>query len=241
MGDFIVSAVESGRKTIATVKTPSGTEKVELKEIEPAELDIFDAEMSQLVQTELADRKLVSLFANNVPFIVETLDIAKAQFDGNRFAGENARSNEFGFSLIRPEHVGFSTWDGENITNGWGDWVGSSSSQITNSESVLLTILGLVNYDPSPKSSAIKATIGNTSFPVWYIEQSQRLPGSLQIKELANKVYIEPENTYNVRKKNDEIGFDSMALSGIAFAEGSEMLKETPTPTSPTTLTVPST
>lgn len=237
---FMKSIVPTGNVGVkTTVPTPSGDVNVTLDNITKPELEIFDAEFANLVQTELRDRRVQDLYASNVPIILETLDIAKAQFNNNKFAGENARSNEFGFMQIRPEHVGFSTWDGENTGTGWGDWIGSSSSQVTLSEEVLLSILGVVNYDPSPKSSAAKAVIGNTTFPVWYMEQSQRLPGTLQIKELANKIYIEPEMTFNIRKKRDSVGYDSLALAGIAFVEGSTMLKESPTPVSPTTLTTP--
>ena len=221
------------------VPTPFGVKTLELDMLTKNEVEIFDVEFANIVNTELTGRKMMSMYETNTAFILSMMQTAKGYFKGRPFAGENARVNEFGFSLIRPEHVGFSTWDGENTGTGWGDWCGSASVQRTLGEEALVVVLGLINYDPSPKTSAVRATIGNTTFPAWYMEQSQRLPGTLQMKELANKVYIGPEVSFNVRKKRDSIGFDSLALLGLTYAQGSELSKESPTPTTPTTNTVP--
>jgi len=240
---YVRSIIETNGKGLAGVKvlvpTPFGERILELESIKKNEVEIFDVEFANIVASELTGRKMMAMYEANTAFILTMMETAKGYFNGRPFAGENARVNEFGFSLIRPEHIGFSTWDGENLATGWGDWCGSATAQRTLSEEALVVILGLINYDPSPKTSAIRATIGNTTFPTWYMEQSQRIPGALQMKELANKVYIGPEVTYNFRKKRDAIGFDSLALLGISYAQGSELAEESPTPTSPTTNTVP--
>lgn len=221
------------------VPTPFGNRVLELDQMTKNEIEIFDVEFANIVSSELVGRKMMSMYEANTAFLVTMMQTAKGYFKGRPFAGENARVNEFGFTLIRPEHIGFSTWDGENTATGWGDWCGTSAAQRTLGEEALVVILGMINYDPSPKTSAVRATIGNTTFPTWYMEQSQRIPGALQMKELANKVYIGPEVSFNFRKKRDAIGYDSLALLGLSYAQGSELAKETPTPTSPTTNTVP--
>lgn len=221
------------------VPTPFGERVLDLELMKKNEIEIFDIELDNVVASQLTGRKMSAMYETNVAYLLETLQVAKGYFHGRPFAGENARVNEFGFTLIRPEHVGFTTWDGENTGTGWGDWCGTAAAPRTLSEESMIVILGLINYDPSPKTSAVRVTIGNTSFPTWYLEQSQRIPGALQMKELANKVYIGPETTFSFRKKRDAVGFDSLALLGLSYVQGNELAEESPTPTSPTTNTVP--
>lgn len=210
-----------------------------LENLTANEVSLFDTEFHDVISSILANRDVVATYETNVDFILTAMDVAKAQFESKPFGGVNARSNEFGFQVIRPEHVGFSTWDGSNTATGWGNWIGSSASPVTNSSELFLAVLGLVNYDPSPKTSAIKATIGNTTFPVWYYENNQRLFNSVRMFELPKKIWIESEITYSIRKKRDAIGTDSLALMGLSFVEGPTLVLESPTPTSPTTLSVP--
>lgn len=213
--------------------------QLNLENLSALEVSLFDTEYHDVLTTILGERDIVSTFEGNVDFILTALDVAKAQFESKPFGGANARSNEFGFQIIRPEHVGFSTWDGSNTATGWGNWIGSAAAPITNSTEIFMAILGLVNYDPSPKTSAIRATIGNTSFPVWYFENNQRLANSVRMFELPKKVWIESELTFNIRKKRDAVGTDSLALLGLSFVEGPTLLLESPTPANPTTLTTP--
>jgi hypothetical protein len=187
----------------------------------------------------LAQRDVMNLFENNVAYLLQAMDVSKAQFESKPFGGFNARSNEFGMTIIRPEHVGFSSWDGSNTATGWGNWIGSAASPITISSETFMAVLGLVNYDPSPKTSAVRFAVGNTSFPVWYFENNQREFDSVRLFELPKKIWLESEIQFFARKKRDAIGTDSLALMGLTFTEGPTLLLESPTPTSPTTLTTP--
>ncbi|MCZ7404300.1 MAG: hypothetical protein O8C67_05125 [Candidatus Methanoperedens sp.] len=210
-----------------------------LANLSKSEVELFDKELKPTMASILANRDVLNLFENNVAYLLQAMDVAKAQFQSKPFGGFNARSNEFGMTVIRPEHLGFSTWDGSNTALGWGNWIGTAAVPITISSSVFIAILGLVNYDASPKCSAVRMGVGNTQFPVWYFENNQRENTSVRLFELPKKIWLESEIQFYARKKRDVVGSDSLALMGLAFVEGPTLLLESPTPLSPTVLTVP--
>ncbi len=210
-----------------------------LQNLSKGEVELFDTELKATMTSILANRDVMNLFESNVAYLLQAMDVAKAQFESKPFGGFNARSNEFGMTIIRPEHLGFSTWDGSNTATGWGNWIGSAATPITIASSTFLAILGLVNYDPSPKTSAVRLGVGNTSFPVWYFENNQRENTSVRLFELPKKIWLESEIQFFARKKRDVVGSDSLALMGLSFVEGPTLLLESPTPLSPTVLTTP--
>lgn len=201
---------------------------VEGIELTSDEKTIFDLEFDRFLTTHFREREMVDIVSDHKEYILGSAQVAKGKFIGNGFGGVNAGSSEFGWTLLRPEWVNKTNWVANIAATGWADWIASAGSPVKLNKEALMVVLGYQNYTASPKSTALKPTIGGQiTYPVHYLEYALRT-GNMPIYELAKPYRILPEQTYNVRVKYDFLGVDELNLFGVGFAKGTYLVTETP-------------
>lgn len=188
---------------------------------------IFDLEFDRFLTTHLKERELVDIVTDHRDYIKGSGQIAKEKFTGNSFGGVNASSGEFGWTIVRPEWLGLTSWVKNIVASGWADWVGSVASPVKLNKEALIVMLGYGNYAPSPKSSAIKPYVSAKPYAIQYLEYAMRV-GNFELYEAAKPYRVLPEETYNVRVKYDTLGVDELYPFSIGFAKGTYLVTETP-------------
>lgn len=201
---------------------------VEGIELTQAEKDVFDMEFDRFLTTHLRERELVDIVSDHREYLLGSAQVAKEKFTGNSFGGVHAGSSEFGWTYIRPEWVNKTNWVSLIAATGWADWIASAASPVKLNKEALMVVLGYQNFAPSPKATAVKATVGGQiTYPVQYLEYALRI-GNLSLYELAKPYRVLPEQTYNTRAKYDFLGTDEISLFGVGFAKGTYLVTETP-------------
>lgn len=207
------------------------------------ERQVFETEFERLVKIHLKERAVVDLFMNHYEYLLQSAEVAKANFKSS-FDGMNAGSGEFGWTLIRPEHllgkasaagaINTITWKKtvttsalNSATNGWVDWIGTSTSSNQVHKEALPVIIGLGNYSNAPKSSAVKVETDERKYPVWYLETMKHSNG-LNVFDIAKPFKVLPEGKIYVQAKYDVSGIDELHPLGITFAKGTYLLEKNP-------------
>lgn len=203
------------------------------------EQTVFDTEFDRLVTLHFQQREFLDLFSDHRDYILETCQVAKAQFE-SEFGGMNCDSNQFGWTFIRPEVVRSTSkssptrdWNVDVTATGWANLFGSSGSEVKINEEGLLMVLGYINFSASPKSAAIKNVVMGDEKPVYYLEPAMK-SANLQVFELPKPFRVAPLKTFYTRAMYNETGRDCLAPLGIYFATGSHMREEGPYPANAT-------
>jgi len=205
------------------------------------EEDIFNSEWSLLLNRHFRYREVMDVFEDHRDAILEACRIAKYELEAS-FGGANARTNEFGWMPILPQHVmtsnvaisNFSetTWnrnittsDVTTVTNntvGWKDWIGSSSSNRKLSKYATMICIGFFDPVPEPKIDGILAKIKSTDYPVWYFGDLFA-ETDYHVMELTQPFVIEAEQDFYLQTHCGRAGQDKLRPLGIMFAKGDYM------------------
>lgn len=209
------------------------------------ERDIFNAEYAKLFSINTVERDLAQIFGDNIQYVYESLLEAKKALKSQSFQGMNANSSALGWQITRPEHLQAGTTAAaagiQNIiqwsktitntvlnaaTNGWIDWIGTSTTAKKVRKYAYVVCLGVVNYAASPKSVAIKPKIGGKDLNVFNFETQAKI--GTKIFPFAKPFRIPPENDVYITEKVESAGVDELAMLGVTFATGVYLLDTNP-------------
>jgi len=205
------------------------------------EEDIFNSEWSPLLTRHFRVREVMDIFEDHRDAILEAARIAKYELEAT-FGGANARTNEFGWMPIMPQHLltGHAvidsyadvTWDRDITTSdvttvtdntvGWMDWIGSSSASRKLSKYATMIIIGFYDPVPEPKVDTILAKIKSTDYPMWYFGDLFA-ETDYHVMELTTPFVIEKEQDFYLQKHCIKAGTDSLRPHGIMSAKGDYM------------------
>ncbi len=204
-------------------------------ELDDTEQEVFDTEFERFADVHLKQREFIDIFADHREYILETVQVAKNQFE-SEFGGIHATSNQFGWSMIRPEVIRTTSkaapvrdWNKDVTATGWDNLFGSSGSEVKVNEEGLVCILGYVNFSPSPKSVALKNIVMGDEKPVYYMEPAMKM-SELSVFELPKPFRVLPLKTFYTRALYNSTGRDVLAPFGIYFGTGSHLREEGPYP-----------
>jgi hypothetical protein len=202
---------------------------------------IFNAEWSLMLTRHFRYREVMDVFEDHRDAIKETAAIAKYELEAS-FGGANARTNEFGWMPILPQHLltgdspitGFNevTWNADittsdvttvtNATVGWKDWIGTSSTTRKLSKYGTMIIIGFFDPVPVPKVDAILAKIKAVDYPIWYFGD-RFAETDYHIMELTEPFVVEKEQDFYLQKHCCSAGQDKLRPLGIMYAKGDYM------------------
>lgn len=205
------------------------------------EEDVFNSEWSLLLNRHFRYREVMDVFEDHRDAILEAARIAKYELEAT-FGGQNARTNEFGWMPILPQHLLTSnvaissfaetTWN-RNITTsdvttvtdntvGWKDWIGSASSNRKLSKYVTMIVIGFFDPVPEPKVDGIMAKIKSTDYPQWYFGDLLA-ETDYHVMELTTPFVVEKEQDFYLQTHCCSAGQDKLRPLGIMFAKGDYM------------------
>lgn len=208
----------------------------EMAELAQSETDIFNAEWDKFIAIHYPQREFMDVFEDNKQQVLDAIKIAKFQLEVE-FGGINCSSNQFGWTMIQPNHVlataapAYSTntwmknWATSDVVSMWADLWGTSTTDKQVSKYATMILLGF--YDPVelPKVSAIKAKIKGEEYPIWWIENAVR--EGVHIYELPQPIVIEKEQTYYFQAKIARAGDDELQPFGVYFGRGDHLRSKT--------------
>jgi len=205
---------------------------VKFKAMTDKEIEIFDKEWDALVAMHFAERKIIDIFEKNKAYVAESADLACAKMK-KPYGGINAAAGQIGPTMPRPEFYRdyedpSAKWEVNVTATGWANLWGTAANKLKVEEEALYVHLGLINYCPSPKSTAWRIEMEDKILPVYNIEHAMRSEGAIKVFEFAKPHRIVPESSFYTRVKYDALGVDELAPLGIIFADGAQLRKETP-------------
>jgi len=212
----------------------AGYQKTTLSDEEKA---IFDDEWDKFVTRHFKNREVQDIFQDMQASILEACEVSKFQLDA-AFGGVNARTNEFGWTPIQPNFIHATssptyatrTWNQwlltSDVTTGWKDWIGSSSTPRKLSKYACMIIIGFVDSIAPQKVDALLAKVKGVDYPVWYMgdmfdEQDYG------IFELTSPVIIEKEQELYVQELVGRAGLSKLRPLGVYFGKGDHLRSKT--------------
>jgi len=202
-------------------------------DLNDAEESIFEREWDMLWTKHFKVRDFIDLYQDHKENIKEAARIAKYQLDAN-FGGMNANTNEFGWMPIMPNFLlatstptyATRTWrqyiSTDDVTTGWKDWIGTSSSNLKLSKYATLIIIGFADPVEVPKIDALLAKIKGKDYPIWYMHD-QMYETDYHIFELPEPVIIEKEQEFYIQELCARAGVSELRPIGVYFAKGDHM------------------
>lgn len=203
---------------------------------------IFNAEWSLMLTRHFRYREVMDVFEDFRDQIKETAAIAKYELESS-FGGANARTNEFGWMPIMPQHLltgnavidAFAdvTWDRDITTSdvttvsathtvGWKDWIGASTANYKLSKYATMICVGFFDPIPEPKIDAILAKIKATDYPIWYF--GDRIAETdYHVIQLTEPFVVEKEQEFYLQTHCCRAGKDRLRPLGIMYAKGDYM------------------
>lgn len=174
----------------------------------------------------LQDSEIKQVFTSRFDALEKFLSVILNKLDNPAFGGIYPDTNQLGFSLIRPSHVGRTDWDVSWTSAGWIDYIGTSSAPYQMSDEAGVVAIGIVSYAPQPIVDALKVTIGDTSYVPYVVKP-------IQLKDNKNNIAVypiptlavTPKNTVYVQLHSDKVGDDEVALVGLTYGLGSYLTK----------------
>jgi hypothetical protein len=205
---------------------------------------IFNAEWNLMLTRHFRYREVMDVFEDFRDQIKETAAIAKYELESS-FGGANARTNEFGWMPILPQHLLASaapttyaevTWD-RNITTadvvdtdlggvGWKYWLPSASGNVKLSKYCTMIVIGFFDPVPVPKVDAILAKIKATDYPIWYFGD-RVAETDYHVIELTEPFVVEKEQEFYLQTHCSNAGLDKLRPLGIMYAKGDYMRDKT--------------
>jgi len=203
---------------------------------------IFNAEWNLMLTRHFRYREVMDVFEDFRDQIKETAAIAKYELEST-FGGANAKTNEFGWMPILPQHLlpGNSapttysdvSWN-RNITTanvvdiatldgvGWQYWLPAAAGNVKLSKYCTMIVIGFFDPVPVPKVDAIHAEIKATKYPVWYFGD-RVAETDYHVIELTEPFVVEKEQEFYLQTHCCSAGLDKMRPLGIMYAKGDYM------------------
>lgn len=204
----------------------------------------FNAEWSLMLTRHFRYREVMDVFEDHRDAILETAAIAKYELEAT-FGGQNARTNEFGWMQILPQHLlspadttatpldhSHTTWDREITTAdvidtanggvGWKNWIGTPGSNVKLSKYCTMIVIGFFDPVPIPKVDAILAKIKAVDYPVWYFGD-RFAETDYHVMELTEPFVVEKEQDFYLQTMCGRAGNDKLRPLGIMYAKGDYM------------------
>lgn len=212
-------------------------------ELSAEEEEIFNAEWSLLFTRRFRQREVMDIYEDHRDSILDACKVAKYELEAD-FGGANARTNEFGWMPILPNHLlttdtggpansyDEASWDRfittDNVTSnpsnnyGWINWIGTPSANLKLSKYCCLVCVGFADPVPNPKIDAILAKIKSVDYPIWYF--GDRLSETdYHAMELTMPFIVEPEQEFYLQTLCGRAGLDRLRPLGAMFAKGDYM------------------
>ena len=210
-------------------------------ELTTEEDSLFDSEWDSFLTRHFREREVIDVYQDHYDAIKETCRVAKYQLE-SIFGGVNARSNEFGWMPIMPQHLlattiptyATKTWE-QTITTtdvvtgsqatpvpGWKDWIGTSASQLKVSKYGTLIIVGFHDPVDVPKIDGILANIKSVGYPIWYFGSKMQYT-NYPIMELTTPIVVEKEQEFHLQEFCGRAGISKLRQLGVYFATGDHM------------------
>lgn len=211
-----------------------------------AEMAIWEQEWSELISVwtrEQQGERIRSVFERNKGFIRAAAGIAKSQFRQEAFNGIDAQGG-FGWGLLRPQHllrsttgttagttassVGGVDWSRLVTATGWNFYIGTSTvfNQINRRATVLL--LGLVNHNPIPKSTAMQLQISGITYPPWDLYHAMKYEGGVRTWAFPKPKLIPQLEQLKIQMFDTLTGGDEPQILGIIYAESGYLQLQQP-------------
>jgi len=202
---------------------------------------IFNAEWSLMLTRHFRYREVMDVFEDHRDAIKETAAIAKYELEAT-FGGQNARTNEFGWMPILPQHLLAASapttyaevsWNRDittaNVVDattlggvGWQWWLPASDGTVKLSKYATMIVIGFFDPVPVPKVDAILAKIKATDYPVWYFGD-RFAETDYHIMELTEPFVVEKEQEFYLQTHCCSAGQDKLRPLGIMYAKGDYM------------------
>jgi hypothetical protein len=198
--------------------------------------NLFEAEWDKFVTRHFVVREASDIFADYKEEIKEAARIAKYQLE-QPFGGVNARTNEFGWQPIMPNHLlatttptyATATWNQwlatSDVTTRWKDWIGSNSSHFKLSKYSTMIIVGFLDPVDVPKIDALRAWVKSIDYPIWYFAD-QMAEQDDKIIELAAPIILEKEQEMYIRQLVGRAGLSKLRPIGVMYSKGDYMRDE---------------
>lgn len=200
------------------------------------EEEVFNAEWSLLLNRHFKCREVMDVFEDHRDAILEAARIAKYELEAT-FGGANARTNEFGWMPILPQHLltdnndssytyAKGTWNRnittDDVVGGWNDWIGESGATRKLSKYCTMIVIGFYDPVPEPKIDGVLAKIKATDYPVWYFGDLFA-ETDYHVMELTEPFVIEKEQDFWLQTLCGRAGVDKLRPLGIMYAKGDYM------------------
>ena len=211
--------------------SPLTAQPGQIEAFDAREGEIWDQEFQSLVESLLEFREQATIYNRRRDWLRRVGQRAKAELK-EAFNGILAQTG-FGWGLIQPEYLRATTttntidWKQTLATTGWQDWLGSAATKNQINEDLFLAIIGLGNYDPSPKSIAVHLNIEGVTSPIFDFQFAVR--SGIKAWGLPQPLGLSPKASIHWRQKPIATGSEEMYPFGIAYAESSYLQDETPT------------
>lgn len=212
----------------------AGYQKVELTQEED---DLFELEWDKVVTRHFIVREWLDIYQDHKEAIKEACRIAKYQLE-SPFGGFNARTNEFGWTPIQPNHLlatssaVYSTatwnkwWATSDVTTRWADFVGSSTTNFKLSKYSTLCIVGFADPVEVPKIDAILARVKSIDYPIWYFAD-QMAEQDMHVVEAVEPIILEKEQEMYLQVLVGRAGLSKFRPLGINFSKGDYLRQKT--------------
>ena len=215
------------------------------------EKGIFDDEWDKFVTRHFKNREVQDIFQDMQSSILEACEVTKFQLDAT-FGGVNARTNEFGWTPIQPNFLlptslansllyAYRTWNqwltsqqvtwgsgttAATSTNGWLDWIGSSSSNLKLSKYACMIIIGFADSEKPNKIDALLAKIKGVDYPVWWMGDALE-EQDYGVYELTSPFIIEKEQEIYIQERVGRAGLSRLRPLGVYFGKGDHLRSKT--------------
>jgi hypothetical protein len=218
--------------------------EVKTDQLTDAEAAIFDDEWDKVWTKHSRARELMDVYMDHHDSIKLACSIMKFQLE-LPFGGQMAKTNEFGWMPIMPNHLlaqssaatyATATWQQQlvtsDVTTRYKDFIGTSTTDFQISRYAGLIIIGFIDAqglaDPywMPKIDAVLPKIKGVQYPVIPC-YDQMLDTDYPIFELATPWIIEPLQTLYIQELVGRAGQSQFHPIGVYFARGDNMRQKT--------------
>lgn len=198
---------------------------------------IFENEWDKFFTKHFRAREVIDLYQDNKENIKEAARVAKYQLEAS-FGGQNAKTNEFGWTWIQPNHLlataaptyATATWNRyittANVTTRWIDWIGSAATNLKLTKYGTLIIIGFADPVDEPKIDAVLAKVKGTEYPIWYFGDAM-MDTDWRVVELTAPIILEKEQEMYLQTLAGRAGLDKLQPLGVFYGKGDYLRSKT--------------
>ncbi len=212
-------------------------DEYQVRTLSSREDDLFEKQWDKMWTRHFKAREVIDIFQDHKDAIKEASQIAAYQLEAT-FGGANPGTNEFGWMPILPQFLRatstptYASWSwnqwltSDDVTAGWKDWIGTSSSNLKLSKYGTMIVIGFADPVPEPKIGAILAKIKGKDYPIWFFGD-QMEETDYHVYELAQPFIIEKEQEFYLQEFVINAGLSKIRPLGVYFCKGDQMRSKT--------------